>query len=243
MCTPSVIPSASGDDILQLRRLLRRAAPPAGPAHTAIVHSRPPCLASSCATALLSAALPPGRSSHRSRLLCCARASRHDPIAQHHPHAQHAHLALIISGAAHAQPSSCPIRDTTPWCSITCMPGMRTGRSPSPAPRSSTPVACIVTAFTSTRSTAAPIAHQRPLPHFDPGLSIMACAALVPSHRARRENAAAGGQRATQPHDRHTGRAEHLRARREQKRSAYSITASAMPLPMLSIERLCAPAV
>ncbi|KAJ7787054.1 hypothetical protein B0H14DRAFT_289856 [Mycena olivaceomarginata] len=86
--------------------------------------------------------------------------------------------------------------------------------------------------------------HQRPLQHFDPGLSTIACAALAPSHRARRgENAAAGGQRATQPHDRHAGRAERLRARREQKRSAYSITASAMPLTILSIERFCAPAV
>ncbi|KAJ7787069.1 hypothetical protein B0H14DRAFT_290211 [Mycena olivaceomarginata] len=104
----------------------------------------------------------PGRSSHRPRLLCRARASRHDPIAKHHPHARHAHLALIIPGAAHAHPSSCPIRDTTPWCSITCMPSMRTGRSPSPAPRSPTPVACIVTAFTSTRLTAAPIATSVP---------------------------------------------------------------------------------
>ncbi|KAJ7302438.1 hypothetical protein DFH08DRAFT_977854 [Mycena albidolilacea] len=92
-----------------------------------------------------------------------------------------------------------------------------------PAVRSPTPVA----AFTSTRLTAVPIAHQRPLPHFAPGLSIIAYAALVPSHRARRENAAADGQRATQPQDRHTGRAERLRARREHKRSAYSITASA----------------
>ncbi|KAJ7808084.1 hypothetical protein B0H14DRAFT_3881663 [Mycena olivaceomarginata] len=236
---PASYPAPAANDILQLRRLLglsaqshhlpeksaytpstllplslvRRAAPPAGPAHTAIVHSRPPCLASPCATALLSAAPPPGRSSHRPLLLCRARASRYDPIAQHHPHARHAHLALITAGAAHAQPSTCPIRDTTPLCSITCMPSMRTGGSPSPAPRPPTPVACIVTAFTSTRLTAAPIAHQRPLPHFDPGLSIIACAALVHSHRARRgENAAAGGQRATQPHDRHTGRVEPARS-------------------------------
>ncbi|KAJ7800533.1 hypothetical protein B0H14DRAFT_3490571 [Mycena olivaceomarginata] len=204
--------------------------PPAGP-HTAIVHSRPLCLASQCATALLSAALPLVEvlTAH----VCCVALGLRDTIPLRSTTRM---CAFVLPHSSH---------DPIVQHRLYCMPSMHTGRSPSPAPRSPTPVACIVTAFTSTstRLTAAPIAHQRPLPHFDPGLSSIACAALVPTHHARRENAAAGGQRATQPQDRHTGRAELLRARREQKRSAYSITASAMPLPILSIERFCAPAV
>ncbi|KAJ7895631.1 hypothetical protein B0H14DRAFT_3854033 [Mycena olivaceomarginata] len=138
----------------------------------------------------------PLRSITRMRAFVLAH-SRHNPVAPHHPYAQHAHRPLSIPGAASL---ALPL------------------------------VSTIVTAFTPARLTAAPIAHQCPLPHFDPGLFIIACAALVP-HCTGRENAVVGGQ--------HVRRAECLRARRKHKRSTCSSTASAPPPTMPCIERFC----
>ncbi|KAJ6601923.1 hypothetical protein DFH09DRAFT_1302101 [Mycena vulgaris] len=137
------------------------------------------------------AAPPPARSAVALRGLCIPRCdvsppstaalrpaytlphSRHKPIAQHLPHAQHARR-----------------------------------------------LSTIVTAFAPSCLTAAPVAHQ-PL----------------------REDAAAGRQRAIQPLEKHTGCAECLRARREQKRSASSIAAAAPPPTMSPTGKFSRPAV